>query len=63
MPTLVAVGSHDSVTPLDRAEEMAALIPGARLEIIGNAGHLPPMEQPDDVNDMLRRWLGQGAPW
>jgi hypothetical protein len=58
VPTLVAVGSHDSVTPLDRAEEMAALIPGARLEIIGNAGHLPPMEQPDDVNDMLRRWLG-----
>lgn len=60
VPTLVAVGSHDSVTPLDRATEMAGLIPGARLEIIADAGHLPPLERPDDVNDMLRRWLGQG---
>jgi pimeloyl-ACP methyl ester carboxylesterase len=57
VPTLVAVGEADALTPPDLAEEMAAGIPGARLARIPHAGHLPPMEQPAAVTALLRAWL------
>jgi pimeloyl-ACP methyl ester carboxylesterase len=57
VPTLVAVGEQDILTPPELAEEMAAAIPGARLAHIAQAGHLPTMEQPDVVNAVLREWL------
>lgn len=57
VPTLVGVGSHDNVTPRELAAEMAAAIPGASLRVIDGCGHLPPMERPDVVNEMLRSWL------
>ena len=60
VPTLVAVGESDTLTPPDLAEEMAALIPGARLARIAGAGHLPPMEMPEAVNALLRDWLATG---
>lgn len=58
IPTIVAVGSHDQVTPKALAEEMATAIPHARLRVIEGAGHLPPMEQPEAVTLLLRDWLG-----
>lgn len=57
VPTLVVVGDQDALTPPDRAEEMAAAIPGARLEVIVRAGHLSTLEQPDAVNRCLYDWL------
>jgi pimeloyl-ACP methyl ester carboxylesterase len=57
VPSVVAVGEGDALTPPALAAEMAALIPNATLHIIANAGHLPPMEQPGAVNDILRGWL------
>lgn len=56
-PTLVLCGRQDQLTPLDRHEEMAAGIKGARLEIIEDCGHMSTMEKPDEVNQALRRWL------
>jgi len=56
-PTLVLVGRQDSVTPLDRAEEMAGLIPGARLVVVDECGHFSPLEQPQAVSAVLRYWL------
>lgn len=38
---------------------MAELIPYAKLEIIEGAGHLPTMEQPEVVTDVLRAWMKQ----
>lgn len=58
-PTLVVVGSDDSVTPLERAEEMAELIPNARLEVVEKSGHLSPLEQPDAVSALMAAWLRQ----
>lgn len=57
VPTLVAVGEADMLTPPELAEEIAASIPGARLHRIARAGHLPPMEQPEAVTALLRDWL------
>lgn len=60
VPTLVAVGEGDTLTPPDLAEEMAAAIPGAALARIEGAGHLPPMEAPDAVTALMRSWLAAG---
>jgi 3-oxoadipate enol-lactonase len=46
VPTLCIVGDQDGSTPPDLVEEMAGLIPGARFEIVADAGHLPCIEQP-----------------
>jgi pimeloyl-ACP methyl ester carboxylesterase len=45
-PTLVIVGEQD--TPfLEPSRRMAATIPGARLEVVADAGHSPQFENPD----------------
>jgi pimeloyl-ACP methyl ester carboxylesterase len=57
VPTMVAAGAQDALTPPSDAEEMAALIPGAQLQIIPNCGHLAPMERPHEVSAILNQWL------
>jgi len=57
VPTLVLCGRQDGLTPLDRHEEMAAAIPGARLSVIEDCGHLATMERPVAATAMLRDWL------
>ena len=59
LPTLVLVGAEDVLTPPREAEGMAKAIPGAKLAIIPNAGHLAPLEQPEAFNRHLRRAPGQ----
>jgi pimeloyl-ACP methyl ester carboxylesterase len=56
-PTLVLCGRTDQVTPLALSREAAALIPGARLHIVEDAGHWTPMEQPEVVAVELGRLL------
>jgi pimeloyl-ACP methyl ester carboxylesterase len=56
-PTLVLVGREDALTPVAMAEEIAAGVPGARLEVVPDCGHLSTMERPEAVNRALRAWL------
>jgi len=56
-PTLVLCGREDSLTPVEVHEEMAQAIPRARLMVIEQCGHLSALEQPQQVNHALRRWL------
>lgn len=56
-PTLVMCGRDDKPNPVWMHEEMAQLIPGARLCILDDCGHLSPIEQPHAVSDALRDWL------
>jgi pimeloyl-ACP methyl ester carboxylesterase len=56
-PTLVMCGASDLLTPPEHAREMAALIPGARLEILQQCGHLLTWEHPQRVNALLIDWL------
>jgi pimeloyl-ACP methyl ester carboxylesterase len=56
-PTLVLCGREDQLTPLAGHEEIASLIPGARLEVIEECGHLSTMERPWEVSVALRQWL------
>lgn len=57
LPTLVVVGAEDVLTPPREAEGMAKAIPGAKLAIIPNAGHLAPLEQPEAFNRHLAALL------
>jgi pimeloyl-ACP methyl ester carboxylesterase len=56
-PTLVLCGRQDAWSQLAQHEEMAAMIPGAVLEVIDDCGHMATMEQPERVADAMRRWL------
>jgi pimeloyl-ACP methyl ester carboxylesterase len=56
-PTLVVVGDEDQLTPMDCAVEMAENIPGARLEVIKDCGHMSTMERPNEVTALLQEWL------
>jgi pimeloyl-ACP methyl ester carboxylesterase len=39
------------------AQEIANGIPGAKLEIIPDCGHLSTLERPEAVNRAMRAWL------
>ncbi len=56
-PTLILCGEHDALCPIRRHEFMAHLMPNAWLEIIKDAGHLPTLEQPSAVTELLHRWF------
>ena len=56
-PTLVVVGEADAITPLPMAEEMARGIPGARLEVVKESGHLTTLERPAETTALLQAWL------
>ena len=57
VPTLVLCGTEDRITPPDLSVELAALIPGARLQLIAGAGHLANAEQPVKFNAAIDRFL------
>lgn len=56
-PTLVACGEFDTIYPVRRHEFMAELMPNAALEVVRDAGHLPMLEQPERMTDLVRDWL------
>ncbi len=57
VPTLVLVGDEDRLTPPEQSREMAALIPGARLVVVPESGHLSTLERADGASAALRDWL------
>jgi pimeloyl-ACP methyl ester carboxylesterase len=58
VPTLLLWGASDGVVPIVYAEAYRQLIPGAKLVVIPEAGHLPHVEQPELV---LQHVLAFGA--
>lgn len=57
VPSLVACGDADLLTPPELHDEMAQLIPGARRLGFEGCGHLPTMEAPEAVRTALEEWL------
>lgn len=57
-PTLVVVGEDDTLTPPDRAAEMAAAIPDARQVVVPDCGHLCTIERPEAVTRALVDFFG-----
>jgi 3-oxoadipate enol-lactonase len=57
VPTHVVVGADDTLTPPAVSRDMAARIPGAKLTIIEQAGHLSNIEQPQRFNAAVLGFL------
>jgi pimeloyl-ACP methyl ester carboxylesterase len=55
-PVLVVSGEQDDVCPARLQAEIVAAIPGAVHEIIADAGHAVPLEQPGQLLDVIDRW-------
>src|SRR5882724_3798315 len=56
-PTLLLCGRQDRLTPLENSEQMAAAIPGAKLVVVEECGHMSTLERPEVVNKAMREWL------
>jgi 3-oxoadipate enol-lactonase len=58
-PTLVLVGDADFVTPEPMARQLAEAIPNARLTQMRDAGHVPALEQPQQLAELIREHLNE----
>ncbi len=56
-PTLVTVGRHDWVTPVEYSETMARLIPRATLRVFERSGHSPQIEEAEEFQRVMREFL------
>jgi len=57
IPSLVIVGAADPISPVDEMRAIATALPQSSLQIIPDAGHMSPLEQPAIVNQHLRQFL------
>jgi 3-oxoadipate enol-lactonase len=57
VPTQIIVGADDQITPPGGAQLMVRGIPGARIDIIPEAGHLPNLENTPAFNSVLDGFL------
>jgi 3-oxoadipate enol-lactonase len=56
-PTMVVAGRHDTVRPHADTAELAKKIPGARFELIEDAGHFMPTQAPQALAALLENFL------
>lgn len=56
-PALVLWGEYDTVTPRHLSEELAAGIPGARMEVLRDAGHVSNLDNPGAFNRAVFSFL------
>lgn len=57
VPTFVVTGDEDVIIPPAESQTMADAIPGARLQVIPDAGHFVALEQAETFTAELREWL------
>ena len=60
-PTLVLAGAEDPAVPPEWMRELAAEISGSRFVIVPGA-HVPPLEHPDTVTNLLLEHLNASLP-
>ncbi|HKA50079.1 MAG TPA: alpha/beta hydrolase [Candidatus Dormibacteraeota bacterium] len=53
LPVLLIWGAKDRLLPLARARAALEALPGARMEVIEDAGHTPQVERPEEFNRVL----------
>lgn len=63
VPTLLMCGAQDAWSPPAQHQAMQALVPSAlgHIDLIEQAGHMAPMERPDEVAHSLSAWLARCA--
>ena len=59
-PTLVIAGRHDWICPPEFSQEIARLIPGARLRIFENSSHTIRADEPLALIDAIADFVDMG---
>jgi len=59
VPTLVTVGRHDWITPVECSELIAEKIPNSKLVIFENSGHSPQHEENEEYLILVRNFLSK----
>ncbi|ORW94765.1 alpha/beta hydrolase [Mycobacterium sp. IEC1808] len=62
VPTLIACGDHDLLTPDEYSRKMAASLPRSELVIVSGASHLALLDKPEAINDGLVRLVHRAVP-
>ena len=62
MPTLIVWGERDAVLPVDHGHAAQDAIPGSRLEIFENAGHLPQLDDPGRFITVMNDFMATTNP-
>lgn len=62
VPTLLAWGLDDRITPPEVGERFRELIPGARLHWLERCGHAPMLERPEAFATLVAEWLALTRP-
>lgn len=57
VPAICIVGDQDGSTPPELVLETAKMIPDCRYEVIKGAAHIPCVEQPDTLVEIIRAFL------
>jgi len=57
VPTMVLWGAKDSITPIAQGQDLVHLVPGARLEVLPMAGHIPAIEDERSFDAALLEFL------
>jgi alpha-beta hydrolase superfamily lysophospholipase len=63
IPTLLVWGAHDGVVPLHHAAVAHSRMPGSRLVVFGDAGHMPHRDDPLRFEAEVRRFLEETEPY
>lgn len=58
VPTLFAWGEHDAYLPPSAGRPIAERMPNARLEVVTDAGHVPQLDEPEQVARLVNDFLG-----
>lgn len=61
IPTMIVAGDQDRMTPLDRSERIAEVLPESEIVVAQGSGHMTMMEDPELTNEALRRLLQQAV--
>ena len=62
VPTLIACGDRDLLTPVEHSQRMAEVLPKSELVIVGGAGHLVQLEAPEEIDEALVRLVERATP-
>jgi pimeloyl-ACP methyl ester carboxylesterase len=57
VPTCVIWGDSDPLMPFETVEDLIKLIPSVAIHKIRNAGHMPPLEDPDTFNTIVAEFI------
>jgi pimeloyl-ACP methyl ester carboxylesterase len=57
IPTICIVGAEDKSTPVEEVRSLSALIPGSAFEIIEGAGHIPCVDNPKALVNLIKDFI------